>query len=248
MPFKADRICRISSRLEMKLILFSVGLIFGEKGTELLYEFAFGFRQGLAEQFAVTEIYPDTIRMFRLEVIFERVYGIWNLNRIFVRIACFLHLFSYFIDRIAQGDTAKAFVIGLHPYINAGEIFSEIHQYHGPFSKSIDVWFRVQRKVKFLNFVWKQGRTSACSMTVIPYPQRGNLKLAVEEYLRQTDVVRIEARVYAANRGSMRVLETVGFRKCGIFRKACFKNGRLVDCHCYELLGRTDQPTCGGPR
>ena len=85
-----------------------------------------------------------------------------------------------------------------------------------------------------------------------PYWNRGimsrALKLAVEEYLRQTDVVRIEARVYAANRGSMRVLETVGFRKCGIFRKACFKNGRLVDCHCYELLGRTDQPTCGGPR
>ena len=114
----------------MKLILFSVGLIFGEKGTELLYEFAFGFRQGLAAQFAVTEIYPDTIRMFRLLVIFERVYGIWNLNRIFVMIACFLLLFSYFIDRIAQGDTAKAFVIGLHPYINASEIFSKIHQYH----------------------------------------------------------------------------------------------------------------------
>lgn len=27
-----------------------------------------------------------------------------------------------------------------------------------------------------------------------------------------------------------------GFRKCDIFRKACFKNGRFVDCHCYELL------------
>ncbi len=85
-----------------------------------------------------------------------------------------------------------------------------------------------------------------------PYWNRGfmsrALKQAVEDYLRQTDVVRIEARVYAGNLGSMRVLETVGFRECGIFRKACFKNGRLIDCHCYELLGATDQPACGGPR
>lgn len=26
------------------------------------------------------------------------------------------------------------------------------------------------------------------------------------------------------------------FHNCGIFMKACFKNGRFVDCHCYELL------------
>ena len=34
----------------------------------------------------------------------------------------------------------------------------------------------------------------------------------------------------------MKVLEKAGFHKCGILRKACFKNGRFVDCHCYELL------------
>lgn len=74
-----------------------------------------------------------------------------------------------------------------------------------------------------------------------PYWNRGimsrALKEAVGEYLRQTDAVRIHARVYAGNRASMRVLERAGFRSCGIWRKACFKNGRFVDCHCYELLG-----------
>lgn len=63
------------------------------------------------------------------------------------------------------------------------------------------------------------------------------LKEAVGEYLRQTDAVRIHARVHAGNRASMRVLERAGFRACGIWSKACFKNGRFVDCHCYELLG-----------
>ena len=34
----------------------------------------------------------------------------------------------------------------------------------------------------------------------------------------------------------MKVLEKAGFHKCGIFKKACFKNGQFVDCHCYEFV------------
>lgn len=62
------------------------------------------------------------------------------------------------------------------------------------------------------------------------------LRQAVEDYFLHTDIVRIYANVYANNPASMRVLENVGFRKCGIHRKACFKNGVFVDCHYYELL------------
>lgn len=62
------------------------------------------------------------------------------------------------------------------------------------------------------------------------------LQAAVADHFRRTDTVRIEANVYAGNRASMRVLEKAGFRRWGIRRKACFKNGRFVDCHCYELL------------
>lgn len=62
------------------------------------------------------------------------------------------------------------------------------------------------------------------------------IKQAVEDYLSYSDTVRIHAHVYEYNTASMKVLEKAGFHKCGILRKACFKNGRFVDCHCYELL------------
>lgn len=62
------------------------------------------------------------------------------------------------------------------------------------------------------------------------------IKQAVEDYLSHSDTVRIHAHVYENNLASMKVLEKAGFHKCGILRKACFKNGRFVDCHCYELL------------
>ena len=61
------------------------------------------------------------------------------------------------------------------------------------------------------------------------------IKQAVEDYLSHSDTVRIHAHVYENNLASMKVLEKAGFHKCGILRKACFKNGRFVDCHCYEL-------------
>ena len=64
------------------------------------------------------------------------------------------------------------------------------------------------------------------------------IKLAVEDYLSHSDTVRIHAHVYENNLASMKVLEKAGFHKCGILRKACFKNGQFVDCHCYELLNR----------
>jgi acetyltransferase-like isoleucine patch superfamily enzyme/RimJ/RimL family protein N-acetyltransferase len=64
------------------------------------------------------------------------------------------------------------------------------------------------------------------------------IKQAVEDYLSHSDTVRIHAHVYENNLASMKVLEKAGFHKCGILRKACFKNGRFVDCHCYELLKR----------
>lgn len=62
------------------------------------------------------------------------------------------------------------------------------------------------------------------------------LKFAISDYFCSTDVVRIYANVYASNPASMRVLENTGFRKCGIHKNACFKNGKFVDCHYYELL------------
>lgn len=62
------------------------------------------------------------------------------------------------------------------------------------------------------------------------------LALAISCYFHHTDVIRICANVYAGNIASMRVLEKIGFRKCGIHRNACFKNGVFTDCHYFELL------------
>lgn len=62
------------------------------------------------------------------------------------------------------------------------------------------------------------------------------IKQAVEDYLSNSNTVRIHAHVYDNNPASMKVLEKAGFHKCGIFKKACFKNGQFVDCHCYEFL------------
>lgn len=64
------------------------------------------------------------------------------------------------------------------------------------------------------------------------------LALAISCYFHHTDVMRICANVYAGNIASMRVLEKIGFRKCGIHRNACFKNGVFTDCHYFELLKR----------
>lgn len=58
----------------------------------------------------------------------------------------------------------------------------------------------------------------------------------VANYLSHSDTIRIQSNVYENNHASMRVLEKEGFRKYGIFRNACFKNGKFVDCHCYELV------------
>lgn len=62
------------------------------------------------------------------------------------------------------------------------------------------------------------------------------LVLAISSYFSHTDVIRIYANVYAGNISSMRVLEKIGFRKCGIHCNAYFKNGKFLDCHYYELL------------
>lgn len=73
-----------------------------------------------------------------------------------------------------------------------------------------------------------------------PYWSMGIMTDALREtivnYFSNTDVIRVYANVYAGNVASMRVLEKAGFRKCGVSRSACFKNGRFMDCHRYELL------------
>lgn len=62
------------------------------------------------------------------------------------------------------------------------------------------------------------------------------LREAIGLYFSRTSVIRLYATVFENNPASMRVLEKVGFQKVGILRKSCFKNGRFIDAHYYELL------------
>ena len=71
---------------------------------------------------------------------------------------------------------------------------------------------------------WNQGITSEALADAIQY------------YFEHTEVIRIFATVYEYNLASMRVLEKVGFKKTGIFRKACYENGRFIDAHDFEIV------------
>ena len=81
---------------------------------------------------------------------------------------------------------------------------------------------------QFISFVEGQSEQNNYCIE-INHEAAGNIS-----FFRGTDVD--HANVYENNPASMKVLEKAGFHKCGIFRKACFKNGQFVDCHCYELV------------
>lgn len=60
---------------------------------------------------------------------------------------------------------------------------------------------------------------------------------AVRDYIfAQTDIVRLFARAFSYNPGSMRVLEKSGFTKFGMSHQSAFKDGKFVDMPYYELL------------
>lgn len=62
------------------------------------------------------------------------------------------------------------------------------------------------------------------------------LKLAVKYAFDELDLVRLHTGVFEYNVASQRVLEKCGFEKEGVFRKAVFKQGKLVDEIRYARL------------
>lgn len=73
-----------------------------------------------------------------------------------------------------------------------------------------------------------------------PYWGRGLMTKAMRRYtayaFERLEVVRLTAEVFTWNDASRRVLEKVGFRQEGYFRKHREKEGRLVDVLYYGLL------------
>ena len=60
---------------------------------------------------------------------------------------------------------------------------------------------------------------------------------AMTEYvLRDTDLQRLEARVFEWNHASSRVLEKAGFTKGASLQRGAFKDGQLIDAWLYALI------------
>ncbi|HYE36464.1 GNAT family protein [Methylocaldum sp.] len=71
---------------------------------------------------------------------------------------------------------------------------------------------------------WGRGITTAAARALLP------------EILSQFGLIRLEARVFAWNPASMRVLEKAGFKREGVIRCAAIKDGVLIDQALYAYV------------
>jgi RimJ/RimL family protein N-acetyltransferase len=62
------------------------------------------------------------------------------------------------------------------------------------------------------------------------------LRALTQYSLKNFDLHRLEAGVFAWNHSSMRVLEKVGYVREATLRKACFKDGELIDLVLYAFV------------
>jgi RimJ/RimL family protein N-acetyltransferase len=73
-----------------------------------------------------------------------------------------------------------------------------------------------------------------------PYWGRGIMSAACRAVsdlvLRDFDIERLEARVFAWNPASMRVLEKCGFEREGVLRRSVFKDGQVIDAVLYARV------------
>jgi [ribosomal protein S5]-alanine N-acetyltransferase len=73
-----------------------------------------------------------------------------------------------------------------------------------------------------------------------PYWGRGIMSAACRTVsdlvLRDFDIERLEARVFAWNPASMRVLEKCGFEREGLLRRSVFKDGHVIDAVLYARV------------
>jgi ribosomal-protein-alanine N-acetyltransferase len=68
------------------------------------------------------------------------------------------------------------------------------------------------------------------------------VRLVVGYAFANLGITRLQAGIFSTNPASMRVLEKAGFVKEGIARSAIFKNGVVLDEHCYGLVKEVSEP------
>ena len=74
---------------------------------------------------------------------------------------------------------------------------------------------------------WGQGIATAAARAMVAH------------VFSQTPLMRLEARVFAWNPASMRVLEKAGFVREGVLKSSVFKDGQLTDDIVYALVRGT---------
>lgn len=62
------------------------------------------------------------------------------------------------------------------------------------------------------------------------------VRATVAHVFATTDLVRLEAAVFAWNPASMRVLEKSGFEREGVLRRSVVKDGQIIDSVLYALV------------
>ena len=62
------------------------------------------------------------------------------------------------------------------------------------------------------------------------------LRAVTAHIMPRLDLVRLEARVFAWNPASMRVLEKCGYEREGLLRRSVFKDGEIVDAVLYARV------------
>lgn len=83
---------------------------------------------------------------------------------------------------------------------------------------------------------WGRGiMTAACRATA-------------QHLLDHSDLVRLEARVFAWNPASMRVLEKCGFEREGLLRRSVWKDGQVIDAVLYARVRPVRRAECGSSR
>ena len=65
------------------------------------------------------------------------------------------------------------------------------------------------------------------------------VRALVPHALRELELYRLQARVFAGNEASMRVLERCGFVREAVLRRLVVKHGRLLDMHIYAITRDT---------
>lgn len=119
---------------------------------------------------------------------------------------------EWWISSVLENEVKTKFAIAVSGKVVGGiglEINEDIH------SKTMEIGYWLGEEY------WNQGIITEAIQAI------------VKHVFANFDIMRLEARVYDWNIGSMRALEKSGFEKEAILKKRVFKDGKYVDEHIF---------------